>query len=79
MMSFAQKIITETHSISELDFDALHQHGFSDEEIFDVVLTATARSFFSKTLDAVGAVPDEAYLALGPELVELLSMDRPFP
>ena len=79
MMSFAQKVISNTHAISEQDFDALHQHGFSDAEIFDIVLAASARSFFTKTIDSVGAVPDEAYLALGPELVELLSMGRPFP
>jgi alkylhydroperoxidase family enzyme len=79
MMSFAQKVITDTHNMSEEDFDALRQHGFSDEEIFDMVLAASARSFFTKTIDTVGAVPDEAYLVLGPELVQLLSMGRPFP
>jgi alkylhydroperoxidase family enzyme len=79
LMSFAQKIITDTHKMSEQDFEELHQLGFSDEEILDVVFAATARSFFSKTLDAVGAVPDEVYLALGPELVQLLSLGYPFP
>ena len=79
MMSFAQQVISDTHAINEQDFDTLHQHGFSDEEIFDIVLTASARSFFTKTIDSVGVVPDEAYMALGPELVALLSMGRPFP
>ncbi len=79
MMSFAQKVITDTHNMSEEDFEELRQHGFSDEEIFDMVLAASARSFFTKTIDTVGAVPDEAYLVLGPELVQLLSMGRPFP
>jgi len=35
-------------------------HGLSDEEILDVTLAASARSFFSKTLDAMGCEPDEA-------------------
>ena len=79
MMSFAQKVISDTHNINEGDFEEMRQHGLTDEEIFDVVLAASARSFFTKTIDSVGAVPDEAYLALGPELVQLLSIGRPFP
>jgi uncharacterized peroxidase-related enzyme len=79
MMSFAQKIITQARQISEHDMDELRKHGLSDEEILDVVLASTARSFFSKTLDAVDAKPDEAYLELEPELLQLLTVGRPFP
>jgi len=79
IMSFAQKIITQARQISEQDIDELHQHGLSDEEILDVVLACTARSFFSKTLDALDAKPDEAYLELEPELIQVLTMGRPFP
>ncbi len=79
MMSFAQKIITQERQISEQDMDELRKHGLSDEEILDVVLASTARSFFSKTLDAVGAKPDEAYLELEPGLLQLLTVGRPFP
>ena len=70
VMSLAQKIIRKAHQVSEADFEELRGLGLSDAEIFDVVLACTARSFFSKTLDATGAVPDEAYQELGPEIVE---------
>lgn len=79
IMAFAQKVAAQANQVSEQDVDALRGHGLSDEEILDVVLTSAARSFFSKTLDAVGAVPDEAYLALEPELLELFTLGRPFP
>ena len=79
IMSFAQKIITQARQISEHDIEELHEHGLSDEEILDVVLACTARSFFSKTLDALGAKPDEAYLELEPELIQVLTIGRPFP
>lgn len=79
IMSFAQKIITQARQIGEHDIDELHQHGLSDEEILDVVLASTARSFFSKTLDAVGTKPDNVYLELEPELLQLLTLGRPFP
>jgi uncharacterized peroxidase-related enzyme len=79
MMAFAQKIITQARQINESDFDELRKHGLSDEEILDIVVASTARSFFSKTLDALGAKPDEAYLELEPELVQVLTVGRPFP
>jgi len=79
MMSFAQKVTTQAHQVSEHDIDELRGHGLSDEEILDVVLACAARNFFSKTLDAVGTVPDEVYLELEPELLRLLALGRPFP
>jgi len=56
----------------------LRAHGFSDAEILDITLTATARAFYSKTQDALGAGPDPAYLTLEPRLRELLTVGRPF-
>jgi uncharacterized peroxidase-related enzyme len=79
LMSFAQKITTQAGQVSEHDFEELRAFGFTDEEILDVVLAGAARSFFSKTLDAVNAKPDEAYLELEPELLQLLTIGRPFP
>jgi uncharacterized peroxidase-related enzyme len=79
IMSFAQKITIQARQINENDIDDLRKHGLSDEEILDIVLASTARSFFSKTLDALGAEPDEAYLELEPELIQALTLGRPFP
>jgi len=78
MMTLAQKVITHAHQVNEQDIDELRKVGLADEEILDVILACTARSFFSKTLDTVGAVPDEVYKELEPELLQLLSMGRPF-
>jgi len=79
LMSFAQKIITHAHQVNEPDVEALHGLGLSDEEILAVILATSARSFFSKTLDAAGTKPDETYLELEPELLKVLSGGRPFP
>ena len=65
--------------VSRQDMDELRQLGLSDEEILDVVLACTARSFFSRTLDALDVKPDEIYSELGPELVQVLALGRPFP
>lgn len=79
MMIFAQKLTTQAYQVSEHDIDELRKHSLSDEEILDVVLASAARNFFSKTLDALGAKPDEAYLELEPELLQVLTLGRPFP
>jgi uncharacterized peroxidase-related enzyme len=79
LMSFAQKIINKAHQINEHDIDELRKQGLNDEEILDVVLATTARSFFSKTLDALDAKPDEVYLELEPELIQALTLGRQFP
>jgi len=79
IMSFAQKITTQAQHIGEQDMDELRGYGLSDEEILDVVLACTARNFFSKTLDALGAVPDDVYKEFEPELLKVLTPGRPFP
>jgi uncharacterized peroxidase-related enzyme len=79
LMSFAQKLTTQAHQVGEKDIEELRGFGFSDEEILNVVLAAAARNFFSKTLDTLGAPPDEAYLELEPELLEAFTLGRPFP
>ena len=77
MMAFAEKITEAAHTVTADDVDALRRHGLSDAEIFDVAVAAAARCFFSKTLDAVGAPPDEAFMALDERLRELLTVGRP--
>jgi len=79
IMSFAQKISTQAHQVNQQDIDVLHGYGLSDEDILNVVLATTARNFFSKTLDALGAEPDSVFMELEPELVQVLALGRPFP
>ena len=79
LMAFAQKVTTNAHEISDKDVDALRGFGLSDEDILNVVLTCTARTFFSKTLDALDAAPDDVYKELEPDLLKVLTIGRPFP
>jgi uncharacterized peroxidase-related enzyme len=78
LMSFAEKVTLNAHSVTPDDMEALREHGLTDAEILDVVLAASARNFFSKALDAVGAEPDAAYRDLEPALREGLAKGRPF-
>jgi alkylhydroperoxidase family enzyme len=77
LLAYAAKVVRAAHEIGEDDIAALRAHGYTDAEIFDAAATAAARCFFSKLLDAVGAVPDAAYRELSPELREALTVGRP--
>jgi hypothetical protein len=63
--------------VTQDDVDELRVLGLTDEEIFDVILAAAARSFFAKALDATGTAPDAAFRQLEPDLVEALTVGRP--
>lgn len=72
MMEFAQKIIRNANKITKADVDALRAFNLEDAEILDITLTATMRSFASKTFDALGAEPDTVYAELENQLSDLL-------
>jgi alkylhydroperoxidase family enzyme len=77
IMAFAEQVVTDATAITEADVDELRGHGLSDGEIFDVVLAATIRCFFSKTLDALGVQPDPEYAELDPAFRDALTVGRP--
>jgi alkylhydroperoxidase family enzyme len=78
MMEFSEKMSLNAYKVMPSDIDNLREHGFSDAEILDIALTAAARNFFSKLMDALGAEPDERYLELEDSLREALVVGRPF-
>jgi alkylhydroperoxidase family enzyme len=77
IMSFAEQVVVDATAITQSDVDELRGHGLSDGEIFDVVLAATIRCFFSKTLDALGVQPDAEFAQLDPTFHEALAVGRP--
>ena len=77
VMELAEKVVDDATSVSQADIDRLRSLGLSDAEIVDVVLAASVRCFFSKTLDALGVEPDAAYTELPEEFREALTVGRP--
>jgi uncharacterized peroxidase-related enzyme len=72
MMEFAQKIARSANEVTQADVDVLRALGLEDVEILDITLTATMRSFASKTFNALGAGPDAGYAELERQLSDLL-------
>jgi uncharacterized peroxidase-related enzyme len=77
VMDLAERVVDDATSIGEEDLQELRDLGLSEAEIMDVVLAAAARCFLSKTLDALGVLPDASYAALDLELREVLVVGRP--
>jgi len=77
VMDLAEKVVDDATSVTEADVQRLRDLGLSDKDVLDVVLAASARCFFSKTLDALGAEPDAEFLTLDPALREVLVVGRP--
>jgi uncharacterized peroxidase-related enzyme len=77
VMDLAQKVARDGASVTPADIARLRELGLEDAEIFDVVVAASARCFFSTTLDALGAEPDSAYRSLERALRDQLTVGRP--
>ncbi|HEY2371838.1 MAG TPA: hypothetical protein VGH82_04760 [Gaiellaceae bacterium] len=77
IIAFAEKVAGDASSVTQADVQRLREVGLSDAEITDVVLAAAVRSFFAKTLDGLGALPDALYGELEPELRDELTVGRP--
>jgi uncharacterized peroxidase-related enzyme len=77
VMDLADKVADDATSVTEDDIGRLRELGLTDTEIFDVVVTAAARCFFSKSLDGLGVQPDARFAELDPELRGALTVGRP--
>jgi alkylhydroperoxidase family enzyme len=76
-MDLAEKVAGDATAVTQADVYCLRELGLSDEDVIDVVLAAALRSFFSKTLDALGIQTDARYAELDTELRDALVVGRP--
>ncbi len=77
VMDLARKVARDATSVTQEDVDLLSELGLTDAEVFAVVAAASARCFFSKTLDGLGVEPDAEYASLDSELRDALAVGRP--
>ena len=80
-MEFAEKVLNNSYKVDETDIDNLHDHGYSEEDILNIALTATSRSFFSRMVDTMGFQPPSAWMGkvqelLGNETFKTLNVGR---
>ena len=77
VMDLAERVVDDATSIGDADRQGLRDLGLSETDIMDVVLAATARCFFSKTLDALNVRADASYHEMDPQVRAALVVGRP--
>ena len=66
MLAFAMKVATDSVAIDDADFAALHEHGFSDEDIWDIGAIAAFFALSNRMANLIAMRPnDEFYLRWG--------------
>jgi uncharacterized peroxidase-related enzyme len=65
MLDFAMKVATESHAITEADFAALRQAGFSDEDIWDIGAVAAFFALSNRMANLTGMRPNDEFYLLG--------------
>jgi uncharacterized peroxidase-related enzyme len=76
VVRFARKVAAEADRITQDDVGELRDLGFSDTDVFNIILAAAARCFFSKVLDATGTLPDAALQGMPDQLRSALTVGR---
>jgi hypothetical protein len=76
VVRFVRKVAGEAEKVTQEDIDELRDHGFSDDDVFSIILAAAARCFFSTVLDATGTLPDAALHDMPDQLRSALTVGR---
>jgi alkylhydroperoxidase family enzyme len=75
VVQFARKVALEAEKITQADVDHLRGLGFSDADVFNIILAA-ARCFFSKVLDATATLADAVLHDMPDQLRAALTVGR---
>jgi len=65
MLDFAVRVSSDAHEISEADMDALREHGFSDEDIWDIGAISAFFSLSNRMANLTNMQPNDEFYLLG--------------
>ena len=65
MLEFAMKTCLSSHEIHEADFAALHAHGFSDEDIWDIASITAFFGMSNRIANFSGMLPNPEFYLMG--------------
>lgn len=65
MLDFAVKVSAESHKIGDADFETLRQHGFSDEDVWDIGAIAALFAFSNRMANMTSMRPNDEFYLLG--------------
>jgi len=65
MLDFAMKTCLNSHEINDSDFTALHAHGFSDEDIWDIASITAFFGMSNRIANFSGMLPNPEFYLMG--------------
>ena len=65
MLDFAMKVCDRSHEIEDADFDALHAHGFDDEDIWDIAAITSFFGLSNRMASFAGMQPNNEFFMMG--------------
>ncbi len=65
MLDFAMKVCTASHTLEEADFTALREHGFSDEDAWDIGAITAFFGLSNRMANLTGMRPNDEFFLMG--------------
>ena len=65
MLDFAMKVCTASHTVEDADFEALHAHGFTDEDAWDIAAITAFFGLSNRMANVTGMRPNAEFHLLG--------------
>lgn len=65
MLDFAMKVSQNSQAIGDADYTALHAHGFSDEDAWDITAIAAFFGMSNRLANTLGMLPNEEFYLMG--------------
>ena len=65
MLDFAMKVCQHSATVEDADFDALHAHGFDDEDIWDIAGITAFFGLSNRMANVTGMMPNPEFYLLG--------------
>ncbi len=65
MLAFALKVCQHSHEVNEADFATLREHGFDDEDAWDIAAITAFFGMSNRLANATGMKPNEEFYLMG--------------
>ena len=65
MLDFAMKVCQAAHKMEDADFEALHAHGFDDEDAWDIAAITAFFGLSNRMANATGMLPNPEFYLMG--------------
>jgi len=65
MLDFAVKVANESHTVVESDYQRLHDHGFSDDDIWDITGITAFFGLSNRIANVISMRPNDEFYAMG--------------